>query len=67
MKVCHFPENPLKASCISLPLPTKCSGELEDYYTEKVAEKHTKMSLLNAIRNKLIHRVFVCVKAARLF
>lgn len=36
--------------------------ELKLYYARKVAEGKNKMSVLNAVRNKLIHRVFAVVK-----
>ncbi|MFD1145426.1 IS110 family transposase [Larkinella insperata] len=32
-------------------------GELQDYYQRKVSEGKNKMLVLNAVRNKLIHRV----------
>ena len=32
-------------------------GELRDYYQRKIAEGKNKMLVLNAVRNKLIHRV----------
>jgi hypothetical protein len=38
------------------------TGFLYSYYLRKVAEGKNKMSVLNAIRNKIIHRVFSCVK-----
>ena len=37
-------------------------GEIQDYYQRKVEEGKNKMSVLNAVRNKLIHRVFAVVK-----
>ena len=37
-------------------------GELRDYYLRKVAEGKNKMSVINAVRNKLVHRVFAVVK-----
>jgi transposase len=40
-------------------------GELRDYYLRKVAEGKNKMVVLNAIRNKLIHQVFACVRDGR--
>ena len=40
----------------------KVKGELQDYYKRKVAEGKNKMSVINAIRNKLIHRIFAVVK-----
>lgn len=35
----------------------RIKGELQDYYQRKVGEGKNKMSALNAVRNKLIHRV----------
>ncbi|MBA3830172.1 MAG: IS110 family transposase [Taibaiella sp.] len=40
-------------------------GELHDFFDRKVAEGKNKMSIINAIRNKLIHRVFACVRDNR--
>lgn len=37
-------------------------GELKKYYTRKVEEGKNKMLVINAIRNKLIHRVFAVVR-----
>ena len=35
----------------------RMNGELQDYYKRKVGEGKNKMLVLNAVRNKLIHRV----------
>lgn len=40
-------------------------GELQDYYNRKIAEGKNKMSIINAIRNKLILRIFACIKQNR--
>lgn len=40
-------------------------GELQDFFNRKVAEGKNKMSVINAVRNKLIHRVFACVRDDR--
>jgi len=40
-------------------------GELQSFYKRKVAEGKNKMSALNAVRNKIIHRVFACVRDGR--
>ena len=40
-------------------------GELQDYYHRKVELGKNKMLVLNAIRNKLIHRVFAVVRDNR--
>lgn len=41
--------------------------DLKVYYERKVASGKNKMSVLNAVKNKLIHRVFACVKEDRLY
>lgn len=41
---------------------TQLDGELQGYYFRKVAEGKNKMSVINAIRNKIIHRVFATIK-----
>ena len=40
-------------------------GELADYYYRKVEEGKSKMAVLNAVRNKIIHRIFACVRENR--
>ena len=40
-------------------------GELRDYYIRKINEGKNKMSIINAIRNKLILRIFACIKQNR--
>lgn len=40
-------------------------GELANYYQRKVAQGKAKMAVLNAVRNKIIHRVFACVREDR--
>ncbi len=42
-----------------------CNGELKDYYLRKVEEGKNKMAVINAVRNKIIHRMFVCVRENR--
>jgi len=42
-------------------------GELQDFFLRKVAEGKNKMSVVNAIRNKLVLRVFACVRDNRPF
>lgn len=37
-------------------------GELQDYYQRKVGEGKNKMLVLNAVRNKLIHRICSVVR-----
>lgn len=37
-------------------------GEMTIFYRRKVAEGKNKMAAINAVRNKIIHRVFACVR-----
>lgn len=37
-------------------------NDLKDYYLRKVDEGKNRMSVLNAIRNKIIHRIFAVIK-----
>jgi len=46
-------------SAIRLP------NDLRDYYLRKVAEGKNKMSALNAVRNKIVHRIFAVIKNQR--
>lgn len=41
--------------------------EMKRYFDRKVTEGKNKMLVLNAIRNKIIQRVFACVKNERLY
>lgn len=41
--------------------------DLKLFYQRKVAEGKNKMSVLNAVRNKLITRIFVCIKNKRMY
>lgn len=41
--------------------------ELKTYYRRKVEEGKNKMSVINAVRNKLVHRVFAVVRDSRTF
>ena len=41
--------------------------EIKLFYARKVKEGKNKMSVINAVRNKLISRVFVCIKDKRMY
>lgn len=43
----------------------QCEGEMKSYYSRKVNEGKNRMSVINAVRNKLISRVFVCINKNR--
>lgn len=42
-------------------------GEMRDYFDRKVKEGKNKMLILNAIRNKIILRIFACVNQNKIF
>lgn len=42
-------------------------GDIREYYNRKVQEGKNKMSVLNAVRNKIVHRIFACVRENRIF
>lgn len=41
----------------------RLKNDLREYYLRKVAEGKNKMSVLNAIRNKIIHRIFAVIRS----
>jgi hypothetical protein len=41
---------------------TQYVPDLRNYYERKIAEGKSKMCVINAIRNKLLHRVLAVVK-----
>jgi transposase len=40
----------------------RLKNDLREYYLRKVAEGKNKMSALNAVRNKIVHRIFAVIK-----
>jgi transposase len=62
-KVSHFAnKNAKKALHMGAMSVVTCSGELKEYYYRKLNQGKSKMSALNAVRNKIVGRVFSCVK-----
>jgi uncharacterized protein HemY len=45
----------------------KKDGDLRDYYLRKVAEGKNKMLVLNAIRGKIVLRMFAVIRENRLY
>ena len=37
-------------------------NDLGEYYRRKVSEGKNKMSVINAVRNKIIHRIYAVIK-----
>lgn len=40
----------------------RLKNDLREYYQKKVAQGKNKMSVLNAVRNKIVHRIFAVIK-----
>jgi transposase len=40
----------------------RLKNDMQDFYLRKVAQGKNKMCVLNAIRNKIIHRIFAVIK-----
>lgn len=67
-KVSHRADKSIKAllHMAALSVATrKKEGELHEYYKRKVAEGKNKMAVLNAIRAKLVLRMFAVIKSNR--
>lgn len=45
----------------------RLKSDLRQYYERKVAEGKNKMSVLNAVRNKIIHRIFAVVRTQQAY
>lgn len=43
------------------------AGVLKDYFDRKVKEGKNKMSIINAIRNKILQRIFACAKGQKMY
>jgi transposase len=42
-------------------------GEMREYFDRKVKEGKNKMSVINAIRNKILHRIFACIRDQKMY
>jgi transposase len=62
-KVSHLANKKIKTLLhLAAMAALNAKGELKEYYLRKVAEGKNKMSVINAIRNKIIHRIFAIIK-----
>jgi transposase len=43
------------------------AGELKNYFDRKVKEGKNKMSIINAIRNKILQRIYACLRDQRMY
>jgi transposase len=63
-KVSHRADKSIKALLHmgAIVVATRMRGELHEYYQRKVEEGKNKMSVINAVRAKLIYRMFAVIK-----
>ena len=65
-KVSHRANRPMKVLFhLAAMSAISSDGELKNYYLRKVEEGKNKMAVINAVRNKIIHRIFACVRNQR--
>ena len=61
-KVSHMADKTLKTLLhLAAMAAIRKKGELQDYYLRKVNEVKNKMCVLNAIRNKIVQRIFAVI------
>ncbi len=67
-RVSHQANKPMKTLLHLAAMTAICyNQDMNTFYQRKVAQNKNKMSVINAVRNKLIHRVFACVNQNRLY
>lgn len=68
-KVSHLANKRLKTTLhMAAMTAVKLDPQLKAYYERKtITEGKNKMSVLNAVRNKLVHRIFACQKNDRYY
>ncbi|MEL6661007.1 MAG: IS110 family transposase [Bacteroidota bacterium] len=65
-RVSHKANKRIKANLqMAAMAAIKVKGDLQNYYLRKVADGKNKMSVLNAVRNKLIHIMFALIRDGR--
>ncbi|MDR6404079.1 MULTISPECIES: IS110 family transposase [Chryseobacterium] len=62
-KVSHYADKSLKTILhMAAMRAVRMENDLKEYYQRKIKEGKNKMAILNAVRNKIIHRIFAIVK-----
>lgn len=62
-RVSSYADKAMKATLhLAAMSAIRLNNELRQYYLRKLAEGKNKMSALNAVRNKIIHRIFAVIK-----
>lgn len=67
-RVSHQANKPMKTLLHLAAMVAICyNKDMNAFYQRKVAQNKNKMSVINAVRNKLVHRVFACVNDNRIY
>lgn len=62
-RVSSYADKAIKATLhLAAMSAIRLKNDLREYYLRKVAQGKNKMSVLNAVRNKIIHRIFAVIK-----
>ncbi len=62
-RISNMANKPLKTKLhLCAMIAIQCDPEIRNYYQRKVAEGKNKMLVINAVRNKLVHRITAVVK-----
>ena len=67
-RVCHWANKKLKSYLhLAAMGAIQGAGEFKAYYQRELAKGKAKMSVLNAVRNKLVVRVCACIRSNQLY
>lgn len=67
-RVSHYADKAIKTVLHMAAMSAiRLNNDLRSFYLRKVAEGKNKMSILNAVRNKIVHRIFAVIKNERLY
>ena len=67
-KVSHLADKTIKKLLhMAAMRAIQLDNDLRNYYIRKIEQGKNKMAVLNAIRNKLVHRIFAMVKNQRFY
>lgn len=67
-KVSHYADKNMKSILhLGAMSAIQHNNDLAEYYKRKTNEGKNKMSVLNAVRNKIVHRVFAVIKTQKLY
>ena len=67
-RVCHWANKKMKSYLhLAAMVAIQGAGEFKAYYQRELAKGKAKMSVLNAVRNKLVVRVCACIRNNQLY